>query len=71
MKNNEYMTTAMKNNTIRSTLYNYTLSDPKIAEPKTTVLPIIDKKYIYIGVAAIIGNTVGLGITAIFGSDKV
>ena len=45
MKNNEYMTTAMKNNTIRSTLYNYTLSDPKIAEPKTTVLPIIDKKY--------------------------
>ena len=55
MKNNEYMTTAMKNSTIRSTLYNYTLSDPKIAVvPKTTVLPIIDKKYIYIGVAAII-----------------
>ena len=53
MKNNEYMTTAMKDSTIRSTLYNYTLSDAKI-EPKTTVLPIIDKKYIYIGVAAII-----------------
>ena len=50
MKNNEYMTTAMKDSTIRSTLYNYTLSDPKI-----TVLPkTIDKKYIYIGVAAII-----------------
>ena len=49
MKNNEYMTTA-----IRSTLYNYTLSDAKIAEQKITVLPIIDKKYIYIGVAAII-----------------
>ena len=53
MKNNEYMTTAMKDSTIRSKLYNYTLSDAKIAEPKTTVLP-IDKTYIYIGVAAII-----------------
>ena len=53
MKNNEYMTTAMKNSTIRSTLYNYTLSDAKIAEPKTTVLP-IDKKYIYIGLAALV-----------------
>ena len=51
MKNNEYMTTAIKDsNIIRSKLYNYTLSDPKIAVlPKT-----IDKKYIYIGVAAII-----------------
>ena len=51
MKNNEYMTTAIKDsNIIRSKLYNYTLSDPKIAViPKT-----MDKKYIYIGVAAII-----------------
>ena len=49
MKNNEYMTTAIKDsNIIRSKLYNYTLSDPKIAViPKPTVLP-IDKKYIYI-----------------------
>ena len=55
MKNNEYMTTAIKDsNIIRSKLYNYTLSDAKIAViPKPTVLP-IDKTYIYIGVAAII-----------------
>ena len=51
MKNNEYMTTAIKDsNIIRSKLYNYTLSDPKIAViPKT-----MDKKYIYIGVAALV-----------------
>ena len=54
MKNNEYMTTAIKDsNIIRSKLYNYTLSDAKIAEPKTTVLP-IDKTYIYIGLAALV-----------------
>ena len=45
MKNNEYMTTAMKDsNIIRSKLYNYTLSDAKI-EPKTTVLPIFFINY--------------------------
>ena len=47
---NKYLTQELKSDVIRNTLYNYTLSDPKIAViPKT-----MDKKYIYIGVAAII-----------------
>ena len=47
---NKYLTQELKSDVIRSTLYNYTLSDPKI-----TVIPkTIDKTYIYIGLTALV-----------------